>query len=120
MGLYGIAIDREASSKTALTRLGVGVGEVGMFISFGILIIGVGHKGGFSSYLGILYSFNRYWGLDEMEVKPRDFDIFSYYNQLQGSYSVVFPWKGIWKVKACVPFLVWTVAWNMELNSYGR
>ena len=57
---------------------------------------------------------------DEMEVKPRDFDIFSYYNQLRGSYSVVFPWKGIWKVKACVPFLVWTVAWNMELNSYRR
>ena len=55
-----------------------------------------------------------------MEVKPRDFDIFSYYNQLRGSYSVVFPWKGIWKVKACVPFFVWTVAWNMELNSYGR
>ena len=32
--------------------------------------------------------------------KNGDFDICSLYNELQGPLSIVFPWKGIWKVKA--------------------
>ena len=32
--------------------------------------------------------------------KNGDFDICSFYNELQGSLSIVFSWKGIWKVKA--------------------
>ncbi|XP_065630508.1 DNA repair protein recA homolog 2, mitochondrial [Quercus suber] len=31
--------------------------------------------------------------------KNGDFDICSLYNELQGPLSIVFPWKGIWKVK---------------------
>ena len=48
------------------------------------------------------------------KLKPNgDIYIRLFYNKLQGSLSVVFPWKGIWKVKAprCVSF-VWIVAWN--------
>ena len=33
-------------------------------------------------------------------TKNGDFTIRSYYHKLYGSSSVVFPWKGIWKVKA--------------------
>ena len=32
--------------------------------------------------------------------KNGDLDICSFYNELQGSLSIVFSWKGIWKVKA--------------------
>ena len=38
--LYGIATYREASIEFSLLRLGVGEGEVGMFVSFEILMIG--------------------------------------------------------------------------------
>ena len=35
------------------------------------------------------------------KLKPNgDFDIRSFYNKLRGSPSVVFPWKGLWRVKA--------------------
>ena len=33
-------------------------------------------------------------------TKNGDFTIHSYYHKLHGSSSVVFSWKGIWKVKA--------------------
>ena len=34
-------------------------------------------------------------------LKPNgEFDIRSYYNKLQDSPSIVFPWKDIWRVKA--------------------
>ena len=45
-------------------------------------------------------------------TKNRDFNIRSFYDKLHGSSFVVFPWKGIWKVKATwrVSFFVWTAA----------
>jgi len=48
-----------------------------------------------------------------------DFDIRLFYNKLRGSFSIIFPWKDIWKVKAPwhVSFFVWTVAWNRILTS---
>ena len=50
-------------------------------------------------------------------TKTGDFTIRSYYHKLHGSSSIVFPWKGIWKVKAprCVSFFVWTAAWDKIL-----
>ena len=47
-----------------------------------------------------------------------NFDIRSYYNKLRDSPSVVFPWKGIWRVKVPrrVSFFVWCVAWNKILT----
>ena len=52
-------------------------------------------------------------------------NICSFYHKLRNSSSIVFPWKGIWKVKApqCVSFFVWTVAWNRVLTGdylWGR
>ena len=43
-------------------------------------------------------------------TKNGDFNIRSFYDKLHGSSFVVFPWKGIWKVKATrhVSFFVWT------------
>ena len=51
-------------------------------------------------------------------TKNGDFTIRSYYHKIYGSSFVVFPWKGIWKVKAPqrVSFFVWTVAWNRILT----
>ena len=45
-------------------------------------------------------------------TKNRDFNIRSFYDKLHGSSFVVFPWKGIWKVKPTqrVSFFVWTAA----------
>ena len=50
-------------------------------------------------------------------TKNGDFTIRSYYHKLHGSSSIVFPWKGIWKVKApwLVSFFVWTAAWDRIL-----
>ena len=53
------------------------------------------------------------------KLKPNgDFYIWSFYNKLQGSPSVVFSWKGIWRVKAPrhVSFFVWSIAWNRILK----
>ena len=51
--------------------------------------------------------------------KNRKFDIHSFYNELQGSSSVVFPWKGTSRVKTPqrVSFSVWTVAWGQILTN---
>ena len=53
------------------------------------------------------------------KLKPNeDFDIRSFYIKLRDSPSVVFPWKGIWKVKVPqrVSFFVWSVTWNKMLT----
>ena len=51
-------------------------------------------------------------------TKNGDFTIRSSYHKLHGSYFVVFPWKGIWKVKAPrrVSFFVWTAACDRILT----
>ena len=43
-------------------------------------------------------------------TKIGDFDIRSFYNKLSSSLPIIFPWKGVWKVKAPqhISFLVWT------------
>ena len=47
-----------------------------------------------------------------------EFDTKSYYNKLRDPPSIVFPWKGIWRVKAPrrVSFFIWCVAWNKILT----
>ena len=53
------------------------------------------------------------------KLKPNgEFDTWSYYNNLRAPPSIVFPWKGIWRVKAprLVSFFVWRVAWNKILT----
>ena len=49
----------------------------------------------------------------------------SLYNKLRRPQSIIFPWKGVWKVKApwCVSFFVWTAVWDGILigdNLRGR
>ena len=58
-------------------------------------------------------------------TKNGNFDICSFYNMLRGPLPIIFPWKGIWKVKAHrhVSFFVWTTAWDKILigdNLWGR
>ena len=53
------------------------------------------------------------------KLKPNgDFDIQSYHNKLKDSPSIVFPWKGMCRVKVPrhVSFFVWCVAWNKILT----
>ena len=51
-------------------------------------------------------------------MKNRGFDIRSLYNKLRGPLPIIFPWKGIWKVKAprCVSFFVWMATWDKILT----
>ena len=53
------------------------------------------------------------------------FDIRSFYNKLRSPLLIIFPWKGVWKVKAPrrVSFFVWTAVWDRILtgdNLRGR
>ena len=50
-------------------------------------------------------------------MKNGDFDIRSCYNKLRGPLPIIFPWKGIWRVKAPwrVSFFVWTAIWDKIL-----
>ena len=73
-----------------------------MFVSFGVLMIGR------QMWWMIFFQFLATnlplvtdgdcmrWKL----TKNGDFTTYSYYHKLHGSSSIVFPWKGIWKVKA--------------------
>ena len=76
-----------------------------------------------SSYVSCLLASNLPLGTDDdwlrwTLTKNGDFTIRSYYHKLHGSTSIVFPWKGIWKIKAprCVSFFVWTTAWDRILT----
>ena len=58
-------------------------------------------------------------------TKNGDFDIRSFYNKLRDPLPIIFPWKGVWKVKAPwrVSFFVWTAVWDKILtgdNLRGR
>ena len=43
-------------------------------------------------------------------IKNGDFDIRSFYNKLRSPLPIIFPWKGVWKVKVPrrISFFVWT------------
>ena len=96
------------------------VGEIGMFVSF---------RGPNDWEADVVDDF--FWFLasklpladdsDRMRwklTKNGDFNIRSFYHKLHGSSSMVFPWKGIWKIKApcCDSFFVWTTAWDRILT----
>ena len=52
-------------------------------------------------------------------TKNGDFDIQSFYNKFRSPLPILFPWKGVWKVKAPwrVSFFVWTTVWDKILTS---
>ena len=51
--------------------------------------------------------------------KKGDFDIRSFYNKLRSPLSIIFLWKGIWKVKA-PPHLFLCLDCNLGEDSYRR
>ena len=58
-------------------------------------------------------------------TKNEAFNIRSFYNKLRSPLPIIFPWKGVWKVKAPrrVSFFVWTAVWDRILigdNLRGR
>ena len=58
-------------------------------------------------------------------IKNGDFDTRSFYNKLRSPLPIIFPWKGVWKVKVprCVSFFMWTAVWDRILtgdNLRGR
>ena len=50
--------------------------------------------------------------------KKGDFDVRSFYDKLRSPLPIIFPWKGIWKVKAPthVSFFVWSATWEKILT----
>ena len=99
--LYGIVIDREASMEASLTRLGVGERrswDVCFIREFNDWEMDVGLN--FLRILGANIPSMDVGDRMRWKLKPNgDFDIQSYYNKLRDSPSVVFSWKGIWRVK---------------------
>ena len=58
-------------------------------------------------------------------TKNGDFDIQLFYNKLRSPLLIIFPWKGVWNVKAPwrVSFFVWIAVWDRILtgdNLRGR
>ena len=51
--------------------------------------------------------------------KKGDFDIHSFYNKLRSPLSIIFLWKGIWKVKA-PPHLFLCLDCKLGEDSYRR
>ena len=50
------------------------------------------------------------WKLTKNEI----FDIHSFYNKLRSPSPIIFPWKGVWKVKTprWISFFMWTAVWD--------
>ena len=50
--------------------------------------------------------------------KKGDFNVRSFYDKLRGPLPIIFPWKGIWKVKVPthVSFFVWSATWEKILT----
>ena len=89
-----------------------------MFISFGVLMMKADVVDDFFRFLAsnlpsVMDGDRMRWKL----TKNGDFNIHSFYHKLHGFSSIVFPWKGIWKVKAPrrVSFFIWTAAWDRIL-----
>ena len=66
------------------------------------------------SYFFIKYNRCMIWKLS----KKGDFDVRSFYDKFRSPLPIIFPWKGIWKVKAPthVSFFVWSAAWEKILT----
>ena len=118
--LYNFAANREASVESSLICQGAGDGRT-WDVCF--------NRGPNDWEADVVVDFFRFLatnlpsGTDGDRLrwkltKNGDFTIRSYYHKLHGSTSVVFPWKGIWKIKAprCVSFFVWTTAWDRILT----
>ena len=125
--VYGIASNKEASVASSLEQLGIKDRR-----SWNVHFIRSPNDwemGGVDEFLCTLSSnlpptVNgdlMQWKLTKNGV----FDICSFYNKLRSHLPIIFPWKGVWKLKAPrrVSFFVWTAAWDRILtgdNLRGR
>ena len=95
--LYGIAINREASIESSLTRLGVGERRswnVRFIRDFNDWEMDEGVN--FLRILGANIPLMDVGDQIRWKIKPTgDFDIQLFYNKLRVTPSIVFPWKGI-------------------------
>ncbi|XP_023926852.1 uncharacterized protein LOC112038285 [Quercus suber] len=117
--VYGIASNREASVVSSLERLGIEAQR-----SWNVRLLREPNDwewGEVDEFLRTLGSnLPQFEHGDRMRwklLKKGDFDIRSFYNKLRSPLPSIFPWKGIWKVKApsCVSFFVWTATWEKIL-----
>ena len=99
--LYGITIDKEASVEASLSRQGLEDRRI-WDVRFSRDLNDWEMDEGLH-FLRILGANTPQMDVgDRMRWKSKpneEFDIQSYYNKLQASPSIVFPWKGIWRVK---------------------
>ena len=118
--VYGLAISREASVASSLERLGTesrrswrvpllrnpNDWEAGVVVEF-LHTLG-------SNLPHSVHGDRMIWKLS----KKGDFNVRSFYDKLRGPLPIIFPWKGIWKVKAPthVSFFVWSAAWEKILT----
>nr|XP_023907629.1 serine/threonine-protein kinase ATM-like [Quercus suber] len=114
--VYGIAYNREASVASSLERLGSADRR-----SWNVRLLKdpndweTGEVEAFLRTLGSNLPKSEHgermrWKLS----KKGDFNIRSIYDKLRSPSPIIFPWKGIWKVKAPprVSFFVWTAVWE--------
>ena len=118
--LYGIAIDKKVFVEVSLSRQGVEdrrIWDVRFIQEFNDWDMDEGLH--FLRILGVNTPPMDVGDRMRWKLKPNgEFDIRSYYNKLRDSPSIVFPWKGIWRVKVPrrVFFFFWCVAWNKILT----
>ena len=118
--VYGIASNKEASVTSSLERLGIGD-----WSSWDVCFNWRPNDW----EMGVVDEFLRTLGSDLPPIKngdrmrwkmtkKGDFDIRLFYNKLRDPLPIIFPWKGVWKVKASrsVSFFVWTVVWDKILT----
>ena len=123
LNVYGIASNKEASVASSLERLGIenrrsfirrpNDWEMGVVDDF-LCTLG-------ANLPPIVNGDRMRWKL----TKNGAFNIRSFYNKMRSPLPIIFPWKGVWKVKAPrrVSFFVWTAVWDRILtgdNLRGR
>ena len=125
--VYGIVSNKEASVASSLERLGIEERR-----SWGVHFIRRPNDwkmGEVDEYLCTLDSnLPPFVNGDHMQwklTKNGNFDIRSFYNKLRSPLPIIFPWKGVWKVKVPrrVSFFVWIAVWDKILigdNLRGR
>ena len=125
--MYGIASNKVASVASSLERLGIE--ERRSWDVHFIRRLNDWEMGGVDEFLHTLDSnLPPFENGDRMRwklTKNGDFDIRSFYNKLRSPLPIIFPWKGVWKVKVPwrVSFFVWTFVWDRILtgdNLRGR
>ena len=120
LSVYGIASNKEASVASSLEWLGIEEWR-----SWDVHFIrrpNDWEMGGVDEYLWTLdlnlppsvNGDHMRWKL----TKNEDFDIRSFYNKLRSPLLIIFPWKGVWKVKVPwrVSFFVWIAVWDRILR----